>query len=56
MSDNPAAPERNRHHTETYRSLDDFLDQFRYDPDYPSTVKVEDYRQTDLWKEFEHGI
>jgi hypothetical protein len=33
-----------------------FWDQFRYDPDYPSTVKVEDYRQTDLWKEFEHGI
>lgn len=32
MSNDPAAPENNRHHTESYRSQKDWLSQFDPDP------------------------
>lgn len=51
MSDNPAAASNNEHHTKTYRSLEDFYEDMRYDPDYPSTVVIEDFRNADWYQE-----
>ena len=49
---NPAAPENNLHHTTMYRSLAEFYEDLRDDPDYPQTHAEVDFRTLSWFKEW----